>query len=288
MPSFELLGSLMRDLHREFVRIYYLMLPVFFLLSVAVTWFRHPQGSPEFVSIIKKAVVSTFLLVAFPEISQAIVSICDGIADKIDSMNSIDTIIKMAGQKTQGYSFSPTSILLQFNDLIIATLAFLSYLVLYVARYLTVAMYHFFWLFFMATAPLLLLFNLFHGTEQITGNLFKGMIEVASWKIVWGVLGAMLTSLSFGDAYRAEGSYVTLMVMNFMIAISMLMTPMIVRSIVGSGFHAMSSTIGASTVAAMAAAPAKALIMSTKTRSAINLGQNFMRQKLMTPKSKKE
>ncbi len=284
MPSFELLGSLMRDLHHEFVRIYYLMLPVFFSLSVAITWFRSPQGSPEFVGILKKAIISTFLLVAFPEISQAIIFISDGIAEKIDSMNSIDTIIKMAGQKTQNYSFSPTSILLQFNDLIIATLAFLSYLILYVARYLTVAMYHFFWLFFMVTAPLLLLFNLFHGTEQVVSNLFKGMIEVASWKIIWAILGSMLSALSFGNAYKAEGSYVTLMVMNFMIAISMLMTPMIVRSIVGSGFHAMSSTIGAASVAAMAATPTRAAMMTTKTRFAINSGQNFMRQKLRRPK----
>lgn len=280
MPQFDLLGSLMRDLHQEFVGIYYLMLPVFFALAVAVAWFRSPQGGPEFLDVLKRAVISTLLLVAFPDISQAVIFIADGITERIDSLNSIDTMIRMAQEKSQGYSFSATSILLQFNDLIIATLSFLSYLVLYIARYLTIAMYHFFWLFFMVSAPLLLLFNLFSGTSQITANLFKGMVEVASWKIVWAILGAMLTALSFGDAYRAEGSYLTIMVMNFVIAVAMLMTPMMVRSIVGAGLQSMSSSIGAATVAAMAAAPAKAITMEKATRSALNSGQAFVRDRV--------
>lgn len=65
MPDWNVLGSLMTQLHQEFVRIYYLLLPVLFALSVAVTWFRHPQGSIEFVDVLKRAVISTLLLVAF-------------------------------------------------------------------------------------------------------------------------------------------------------------------------------------------------------------------------------
>lgn len=276
MPPFELLGTLTKDLHQEFVRIYYLMLPVFFALSIAMTWFRHPQGSPEFIDVLKRAIISTVLLVAFPEISKAIIFVADGITGRIDRINSLDNIIRMAEVKSQSYSFSAKSVLLQFNDLIIATLSFLSYLVLYVARYLTIAMYHFFWIFFMISAPLLLLFNMFASTSEVTKNLFKGMIEVASWKIVWAILGAMLTALSFGDAYKAEGNYLTLMVMNFVIATAMLMTPMIVRSIVGSGLQAMSTSLGASSVAAIAAVPARALQVHQASRSVLSSGKAYL------------
>ena len=288
MPHFDLLGSLMRDLHQEFVRIYYLMLPVFFALSVAVAWFRTPQGGVEFLDTLKRAVIATILLVAFPDISRTIIFIADGIAERIDNLNSIDTIIRMAQEKSQGYSLSPTSILLQFDDLLIAGLSFASYLVLYVARYLTIAMYHFFWLFYMVSAPLLLLFNLFPGTSQITSNLFKGMIEVACWKIVWAILGAMLASLSFGEMYRSEGSYVELIVMNFVIAIAMLATPMVVRSLVGSGLQSMSSTIGAATVGAMIAAPVRAATAFTTTKSGISQGMNFVGSRLEQRRNKKE
>lgn len=109
---------------------------------------------------------------------------------------------------------------------------------------------------------------MFRSTSQITVNLFKGMIEVASWKIVWAILGAMLTALSFGDAYKADGNYVTLIGMNFVIAVAMLATPMVVRSIVGSGFQAMSSTLGPAAVAAMVAAPARAASAIATSRSA--------------------
>ncbi len=276
MPQFELLGSLMRDLHQEFVRIYYLMLPVFFALSIALAWFRAPGAGLDFVDTLRRTVVATLLLAAFPDISRAIVFVADGLAERIDQMNNIDVIIRMAQEKSQNYSTSVKSLLLQFDDLIIAGLSFISYLVLYIARYLTLAMYHFFWVFYMVTAPLLLLFNLFPGTSQITKNLFKGMIEVASWKIVWAILGAMLASLSFGEMYRSEGSYIELIVMNFVIAVAMLATPMVVRSLVNGGLESMSSTIGPAAVAAMVAVPAKAAVAYGASKGGVMKGVNFV------------
>lgn len=289
MPQFELLGSLARDLHHEFVNMYYLLLPVFFSLAVVVAWFRNPAGSPEFLDIIKRAIIATILLVAFPDISKAILYIADGITEKIDKLNSLDTLIRMAQEKSDNYSMSATSMLLQFNDLIIATLSFLSYLILYIARYLTIAMYHFFWIFFMISAPLLLLFNLFEGTQQITKNLFKGMIEVACWKIVWAILGAMLAALSFGEMYRTEGSYLVIIVMNFVIAVAMLLTPMMVKSLVGGGLQSMSSSIGAASIAAMAAAPGKAAASIRTSRAFINDPKGFAHKqidKTFNPNSK--
>jgi len=288
MPQFELLGSLARDLHQEFVTMYYLLLPVFFSLAVVVAWFRSPTGSPEFLDIIKRAIIATILLAAFPDISKAILFIADGIVEKIDKLNTLDTLIRMAQEKSEGYSVSVSSMILQFNDLIIATLSFLSYLVLYIARYLTIAMYHFFWIFFMISAPILLLFNLFEGTQQVTKNLFKGMIEVACWKIVWAILGAMLAALSFGDAYKTEGSYIVLIVMNFIIALAMLMTPMMVKSLVGGGLQSMSSSLGAASVAAMAAAPAKAATVAATSRNAINTGSNFVQSKVNSYRERQE
>lgn len=288
MPQFELLGTLARDLHQEFVNMYYLLLPVFFSLAVVVAWFRSPTGSPEFLDIIKRAIIATILLAAFPDISKAILFIADGIVEKIDKLNTLDTLIRMAQEKSEGYSVSVSSMILQFNDLIIATLSFLSYLVLYFARYLTIAMYHFFWIFFMISAPILLLFNLFEGTQQVTKNLFKGMIEVACWKIVWAILGAMLAALSFGDAYKTEGSYIVLIVMNFIIALAMLMTPMMVKSLVGGGLQGMSSSLGAASVAAMAAAPARAATLAATSRNAINTGSNFVQSKVNSYRDKQE
>jgi len=286
MLHFDVLGPLMRELHQDFVKVYYLLLPVFFMLAIAIAWFRSPQGSFEFVEILKRTLVSCILLVAFPDIAKAILYVSEGIVERIDNLNSLDAVIRMAQEKSQSYTFSVKSMLLQFNDLLIATLSFISYLILYVARYLTVAMYYFFWIFFMSVAPLIILFQIFIGGEKIVGNLFKGMIEVSAWKIVWAILGAMLTSLSFGKTYAAEGNYLTLMVMNFVIAIAMLATPMVVKSLVGSGFQSMSSILGTAATAAMGAVPAKMASVKnygSRLRSIDRPSLNYSRPRSNTP-----
>lgn len=185
MPNMEMLGSVVSQLHYEFQKIYFLMLPVCFALSIALSYFRHPTGSIEFLDILKRAFVTTLLLVAFQDIANSILYVSDGIASKIDDLKGLDDVMKMAAEKASSYSSSPMSALLQINDLIISALSYGSYLVLYLARYITVALYNFFWVFLVVTSPLILLFGLFPSTSHIVKNMFQSMMEVASWKIAW-------------------------------------------------------------------------------------------------------
>jgi hypothetical protein len=267
MLDFSSLSPLMKDLHTQAVTMFYILLPVFFLLAILIQWFREPRGAVDFIVLLKRSFVSVLLLVAFPEITQSILAVSGGVAERIDSVQSLDRFMAIAEMKVENYSLSPQSLLLGFNDLFLATLTFLSFLVMYVARYLTLAMFQFFWLFLVATAPLLLLFNLFEATQQVTVNLFKGLIEVACWKIVWAILGVMLASLSFGEMYKVEGSYVTVIVMNFVIAIAMIATPLIVRSLVNSGVHSASPMLAASSVAAMSAVPMRSTRIASQSKS---------------------
>ena len=275
MPNLELLGPLMDRLYQEFVTLYYLMLPVCFALSVALAWFRSPQGSPEFIDSLKRVFVTTLLLAAFPEISKTILFIANGIAEKIDSTAGLEQVIEAARAKVEDYSFSGKSVLIAFGDLILATISFASFLTLYCARYLMIAIYHFYWIFYMVAAPLLLLFNVFAGTANITKNLFKGMIEVASWKIVWAILSAMMTSLSLGDAYKTEGNYVTLIVLNFVIAIAMLFTPMFVKSLAEGGASSTAGVFGQAATAAMMATPARTAAVAVKSKQAAQIAQKW-------------
>jgi hypothetical protein len=286
MPNFDVLGSLVVTLHQDFVQIYYLVLPVFFALSLLVAWARNPAGGVDFLDTLKRAVIATLLLVAFQDISQGILFIADGIADKIDNMSGLNAILQMASEKSQGYSHSTVSLLLQFDDFIIAMLSFASYLVLYFARYITVAMYYFFWIFLSISSPLLLLFNLFPSTSNITANLFRSMCEVASWKICWAILSAMLTALSFGDIYKTDGDYITLIVMNFVIAVAMLATPMMVRALANQGVAAMAPALGAAAVATMAATPGTLATGFVKGRSELNLISGFANQKISALKNR--
>ncbi len=266
LPQFEILGTLVRDLHQMLVGVYYMALPVAILLAVVMGYMQ--SGGADYIDTIKRVFVATILLIAFPDISQAIIGVCDGIAHRIDDMSGLETVMRMAQEKSESYSTAKNVLLLKFNDLVIAILSFLSFMILYISRYLTIAMYYFFWVLLSVVSPIMILFYIFPKTSYMTGNLFKGLIEVASWKIIWSILSAMLTALSFGNIYQTEGHYVTLIVLNFVIALAMLMTPMIVKSIVGEGAQAMAGMLGAASVASMAAIPARAAAVAAKTKAA--------------------
>jgi hypothetical protein len=275
MENFNLLGSLALQLHQEFVRIYYVILPIFFALAIAIDWIKNPGGTPDFLGTLKRAFIATLLVAGFQEISEAILAFTSAIADKISDMSGLDEFIKMVGEKCGSYPRSGTSIILGFNDMVVALLSFGSYVILYIARYITVALYHFMWIFLSILSPLLIALNLFRGTQTVTINLFKSMIEVASWKIVWAVLSVMITTLSLGNAFAADGNYLTVILLNFVIALAMLGTPLVVKSLVGSGLSSMGESLGMGAAVAMAAAPARAVGALSFAREVLSDTQGF-------------
>lgn len=255
MPQFELLGSLVRDIHQMFVGFYYMALPVCIVLAVVLGHFG--SGETNHIDTVKRVVISALLLISFPEISNAIIGICDGIALKIDDMSGLEAVMRMAQEKSSSYAGAKNVLLLRFNDLIIAILSFLSYMFLYLSRYLTIAMYYFFWVLLSALSPLMILCYVFPNTAYITTNLFKGLIEVASWKIIWALLSAMLAALSYGNMYATDESYLALIVINFVISLAMLMTPLMAKAIIGEGAQAMAGKLGVASVASMVALPGR-------------------------------
>ncbi len=275
MDNFALLGDLALKMNQEFQSLYYLLLPLFFAVAIVIDWFRGPNQGGNFVDTLKRAFVATLLLVGFQEMIGAILLIANGLSDKISDMSGLDQLLQMAATKAKSYPMSATSLLLGANDLIIATLSFLSYLVLYVLRYFMVAVYHFSWVFLTILAPILLLFHLF--TSQITVNLFRSVIEIASWQVVWSVLSSILLALPYGNAYVADGNYLTVIVINFVVAMCMFGTPLIVHALVGNGFSAMAGTLGPVAASLMVAAPAKALTSVNLAREVLSDTHSFGR-----------
>jgi hypothetical protein len=257
MDQFAALGSVALKLHMEMRNVFYLLLPVFFMGSIALVWFQNPVGSPDFLDKIKRALIAFLLIVGFSELTDAMLFVTTGIADKIDNMSGLEAVIQMASEKAHSYTVSPLTPVLAFDDLVIAGLSYLCWAILYFAHFIMIAIYHFSWVFLSIMAPLLLLFHVF--SSQITLNLFKSMLEIASWRVVWSVLSAMLKSLPFGTWYAMDGNYLTIAVLNFVIALCMIGTPLIVHSLVNGSFTAMTTGLTAATATAMMAAPTKAM-----------------------------
>jgi hypothetical protein len=257
MDQFAALGSVAFKLHMEMRTLYYELLPVFFMASVAIVWIQNPVGGPDFLDKVKRAFVATLLLAGFAEITDVMLFLTNGIADKIDNMSGLDAFLQMASEKAHSYPHSTFSVVLAFDDMIMAVLSYCSYAILYCARYIMVAVYHFSWVFLSIMAPILLLFHVF--SSQITINLFRSMLEISCWKVVWSVLSVMIKALPFGTWYAMDGNYLTICVMNFVIAICMIGTPLVVHSLLSGSFTAMAGGLTGATAAVMLATPAKVL-----------------------------
>lgn len=284
IPNFEVLGSLVRDLYQGLSQLFYLMLPLAILFSVV---FGHlKSGDANYPDVIKRSFVAALLLASFPEVSNLILDICDGIALKIDNMSGLETFMRMAEEKSQSYAVAKNVLLLKFDDLFMAVLSFGSFILLYIARYITIALYYFYWVLLSICAPLMILCYIFPRTAGITANLYRGLIEVACWKIIWAVMSAMLTSISFGNIYQTEGSYLTLIVMNFVIAIAMLFTPMIMRSLIGEGVQATAQTIGTTAALAMVALPAKMATVHQVSREVLSNTRAYAGHKIQSIQNK--
>ena len=265
MDNFELLAPMAKGLYFELRTLYFLILPLVFITSLIITWV---QGTGDFLDKVKRVFIGTLLLISFPEITQAILDITNGLADKIDDMSGLENVMKNASSKMKEYQKPSFKSLLIFGDMLVAVLSYLSYLVLYCARFIMVAIYHFSWSFLTILSPVILLFHVF--SSKMTISLFKSMVEIASWKVVWAILSVILNALSWGDTLKLEGNYLTLIVMNFVIALCMVGTPLVVRSIVGSGFSAFAS--GLTPLVAMTMVSVKANALKLKGRA-----KNFLK-----------
>ncbi len=278
IPNLDVLGSLARDLHHSLSNLFYLMMPVMILLSVVITYLK--SGDPDFPEIIKRSLVAALLLVSFPEVSNAILDLCDGIALRIDNLSGLETFMRMAEEKSRSYAGAKNVLLLKFDDLFMAVLSFGSFILLYIARYISIALYYFYWCLLSICSPLMILCYIFPRTAGITANLYRGLIEVALWKCIWAILSAMLTALSFGNIYSTEGSYLTLIIMNFVIALALLFTPLLMKSLINEGIQATATTIGATAVGAAIALPARIIRVQEISKNILSTTRSYASEKI--------
>ena len=171
IPNLEILGSLVRDIQQNLSQLFYVMLPVAILFSIAIGYLK--SGDVNFPEVIKRAFVAALLLASFPEISNLILDICDGIALKIDNLSGLETFIRMAQEKSQNLSVAKNLLLLKYDDLFIAVLSFASFILLYIARYATIALYYFYWVLLSICSPFMILCYIFPRTAGITENLLR-------------------------------------------------------------------------------------------------------------------
>lgn len=207
-----------------------MLLPLF-LLSVAFSYSTDLGVTGSILVRLKRLLLVALLLVAFPKIAEFCQVLGVEIAKSIDDMSGIDAVLDAASKKAESYSFDLQGLLNLGSDLIMGTLVVVSFLILVCARFLLLAFQHFYWFLLVALGPFLILGTLFDAASGITRGLFKNMLQVAAWPIIWSVLSAFLKVLPFNAAYSGVGEFVTVIVLNIIIAVALLFSPFLVSQL---------------------------------------------------------
>ena len=246
-----------KSLHGEMTKVYWTMLPAIVLLLIVFELLKSSDQQPNINEILRRTVISILLLLSFGTVVSTIAMVSDGITARIDQTQSLWEAIKNFGPNSQGESGS----LFDMREHIIYFFAIGAYLIAYIGFFSSMALMNFVWAILYVCAPLMLLCYIPRSTSGIVGNLYRGLISVATWKVLWTLLGSLLLKLAMNPKVAGVDDYILSMVMNLLIGLSMLLIPLFTKSLIGDGLQSMSS--------ALAAAPGlmatKAAMLATKT-----------------------
>ncbi len=230
-----------QKLHAIFQNAFFAMLATFLVVAVVMEFLKMPLGdSPAFATLVARCLIATLLLVALPEVMNFVADSTDSIANEIGDLNKFKLVLGRLGEKLQDLSFSWTSL----RDVITILISFLSFFALYITVYFAEAAFLFCWTLIYVFSPLILALYVFPKTAGATAALFRSIIEVSLWKICWAVMAALLWSTALSDINQpsANINWLTSIVMNLMLMISVLMTPRLVRAILSTGISEFSSS----------------------------------------------
>lgn len=269
-----------KKIHEIFTGYFYLLVTVLMLLGITVEYFKWPIGQiPNFGTLVGRALIAALLLHAYPDITNIIADVTDAVAGRLGDLNNFKLILDRMGDKLGELSFSWVS----FKETVMLLISFLTFFILYFSIHIADSFYIYVWVMLYVFSPLLIALFVLPVTASATSALFRSLIEVAAWKIVWSVIATLLWSsaLSQINTQGSQVSFLTAIGFNIILAGSLLLTPFVVHALAGSGLAQMGKDLSALTIGGMTISPGRtANVVKRMAAPAANFGSNyFMRNK---------
>lgn len=271
-----------KNIHAVFESFFYLLITLLLLLGVVLEYFKVPLGGiPGFPQLVGRVFIAALLLHAFPEITNAIADVTDSISSRLGDMNQFKLVLDRMGDKLSELSWSWVS----FKDTVILIISFLTFFLLYFSIHIADAFYLYAWTLLYVFSPLLIALYVLPATASATAALFRSLIEIACWKIVWSVIATLLWSsaLSQINASGPQISFLTAISFNIILASSLLLTPFIVHALAGGGLATMTRNVGALAIGGLAITPGSAIgagkSVGTKGFESANNSARFLKEK---------
>ena len=238
---FDFLPDVCRELRGNLIEVYWLLLIPYVVFSLCMEFFKIPETGSGAAKIIKRAVVSMLLLYSFEECMNVIAMISDGITDKIGGIVQLKDLLNKIGEN---YNKSEVS-WLRMREAILYIISFLSYIVAYLGVFVAEVLIHLTWSILYVVSPLMILMHVSEKTSFVTANLYKGLINVVTWKVFWSILAILLLKMATAPESADFENFVTSILMNLCIGFCMLFVPMATRSLISDGLSTAASTLAA-------------------------------------------
>jgi hypothetical protein len=236
------------------------------LFAVIVEYFKMPiGGTPNIGMMIGRCLIAAVLLISLPDIMNFLTEISDSIAAQLGDLNNINLVLGRMGEKLKTLSWSWTSI----KDSVVIIISFITFFILYINVYFAEAGFIFVWTLLYVFSPILILCYIFPATSGATRGLFQSLIEVSLWKIVWSCLSTLLWSMALSQINQPqeEINFLSAIVINLLLALSVLMTPQVVHSLISGGVSQLAGNLSMAAMGATAIGPGKVLGAVTGIRN---------------------
>jgi hypothetical protein len=246
---FDFLPEVCRELHGHLVSAYWVLLIPFTVLLIILEFFKMPDGQINAGDILKRVVLSIILLLSIDEVVNLIALVGDGITDKINGVKSLWDLMAEVSQSYEDNSVS----WLKFREAVIFILSLCSYIIAYLGVFVANVLIHFVWSVLYVCSPLMILMYVSRSTSFVTTNLYKGLINVVVWKVLWSILAVMLLKLATAPQSGGWDNFLTAILINLCIGISMLFIPFAAKSLLTDGMASAASALAAVPTAATGA-----------------------------------
>lgn len=243
-----------KSLHQIFNNLFYVMISIALITGVIIEYFKLPLGGvPQFSHLVGRVLTAAILLVAVPELMNMLAGVTDAVVNEVGGLTQFSLVMHRMGEKLGSLSLSWVS----FRDVIILVISFLTFYLLYITVYLMDAFFVFAWMMLYIMSPVLVALFVLPSTQSATRQLFKSMFEVCAWKMVWGVLSALLWSFALSDINKPQHNvdFLTAIILNLMLAFSVIMTPKITSAFLGGGISQVADSFGGAFLSAASLTP---------------------------------
>lgn len=254
MSNMSWLASEGKQIFQLFQGAFYIFVTVLLSVGVLTEYFKMPLGNlPNFPQLLGRALVAALLLHSYPTITNMVADVADSLSAQLGGFHQFQRVLDRMGEKIGELSWSWVS----FKDTVMLIISFLTFFLLYFSIHIAQAFYLYTWTLLYVFSPILIALFVLPATASATKALFRSLIEVACWKIVWAVIATLLWSSALGDLNKPgfQVSFLAAISFNIILAGSLLLTPFVVHALAGSGLGTMTRNIGAIAIGALSFSP---------------------------------